>query len=470
MSVAPAAAAPSRPSAPPPFFHPRLTALAGAVVLALAAVVLWPASGVDLLERPEESLAQLVGREMELRGAIRGAPAWEQRLYAVLFPSDREARSDALRWYEEMAEGDVFPLAALHRLVLVAEDEGPAAALLDGWEPGDDWGRRLRAYAVLAYGPEAAAPEALRAALAAVEEELSPGWFADRLAARLAARLGDREAEARATVAVRARGGALLAAHRALLAGQALLVALGLVALAAPRRGWAGAGTAPLPPPWGGADGAGLFAWGALGLLGPAALAPLFPDTAWTRSLVSLASLVPLLACLAAYARARGPSVVSTFGLAWPRPGGALVRATVALVGVSTLLDLIVELAGAHLGLTPHWTDGFQEDLVWGSTDRVLTDVLDSVVVAPIVEELLFRGLLYGTLRRWLAPAPAALLSAAVFAVAHGYGVVGFAAVFTSGVLWAVAYERTRSLLPSILAHAAGNLLATGIVLLTLRP
>ena len=38
-----------------------------------------------------------------------------------------------------------------------------------------------------------------------------------------------------------------------------------------------------------------------------------------------------------------------------------------------------------------------------------------------------------------------------------------------SGVLWAVAYERTRSLLPGILAHAANNVQATAIVLATLR-
>jgi CAAX protease family protein len=46
---------------------------------------------------------------------------------------------------------------------------------------------------------------------------------------------------------------------------------------------------------------------------------------------------------------------------------------------------------------------------------------------------------------------------------------VGFASVFVSGVLWALAYERTRSLLPGMLAHAAGNVQATAIVLAILR-
>jgi membrane protease YdiL (CAAX protease family) len=56
-----------------------------------------------------------------------------------------------------------------------------------------------------------------------------------------------------------------------------------------------------------------------------------------------------------------------------------------------------------------------------------------------------------------------------VFGVAHGYGLQGFAAVTWSGMIWALGYERTRSLLPGILAHAAGNLLATLSFMLLLR-
>jgi uncharacterized protein len=61
------------------------------------------------------------------------------------------------------------------------------------------------------------------------------------------------------------------------------------------------------------------------------------------------------------------------------------------------------------------------------------------------------------------------VLSATVFAVAHGYGVLGFAAVFWSGLLWAWAYERTGSLWPSIGLHAADNLMATLAVIVVLR-
>ena len=50
-----------------------------------------------------------------------------------------------------------------------------------------------------------------------------------------------------------------------------------------------------------------------------------------------------------------------------------------------------------------------------------------------------------------------------------GYGVLGFISVFWSGMLWAWIYEKTGSLLPSMFAHAANNLLVCLSILYLLR-
>ena len=216
--------------------------------------------------------------------------------------------------------------------------------------------------------------------------------------------------------------------------------------------------------------GVGLFARGAVGLAGVAVVWPFLPDAGWSTLLVSVLQTIPLAGYLLWYCRRSGATLAETFGLRVSRASvPTLVRATLGLVGVSTLADVLIELGGARVGVETHWTDGFQERLVWGTPGEVAADVLDSCVFAPLLEEPLFRGVLYGTLRLGLGPAPATLASAALFALAHGYGVVGFVSVFVSGVLWAVAYERTRSLLPGMLAHAASNIQATAIVLATLR-
>ena len=148
----------------------------------------------------------------------------------------------------------------------------------------------------------------------------------------------------------------------------------------------------------------------------------------------------------------------------------ALVRATLGLVGVSTLADVLIELGGTRVGVETHWTDGFQERLVWGTPGEVAADVLDSCVFSRRSwRSRCSAGCSTGRSGSASGSAPATIASAAVFALAHGYGAVGFASVFVSGVLWAIAYERTRSLLPGMLAHAASNIQATAIVLATLR-
>src|SRR4030095_14571368 len=88
---------------------------------------------------------------------------------------------------------------------------------------------------------------------------------------------------------------------------------------------------------------------------------------------------------------------------------------------------------------------------------------------APLGEEVAFRGVLYAALRSRFGVMPAAALSAAVFALAHGYGGLGVVAVFWSGALWALSYEKTGSLWPSIIAHCLGNLMATAGVMALLR-
>jgi len=161
-----------------------------------------------------------------------------------------------------------------------------------------------------------------------------------------------------------------------------------------------------------------------------------------------------------------------TRGLGWlPAPGGwrALVWTTALLVGAGTAIDLALGLLSEATNMSSHWTEWFDEDLAWGSPTVAATSLLGTVLFAPVFEEIVFRGLLYATLRRRLAWPIAATLSAAVFALAHGYGAAGFGSVFLSGLLWAIAYERTGSLLPNTAAHLVNNVAAALGVLLLLR-
>jgi membrane protease YdiL (CAAX protease family) len=86
------------------------------------------------------------------------------------------------------------------------------------------------------------------------------------------------------------------------------------------------------------------------------------------------------------------------------------------------------------------------------------------VIVAPIAEEIFFRGMLFGGLRRRLATIPSAAISAIVFGALHattGIGAVPPLAIF--GFMLALLYERTGSLVPGMIAHALNNALALAV-------
>lgn len=92
--------------------------------------------------------------------------------------------------------------------------------------------------------------------------------------------------------------------------------------------------------------------------------------------------------------------------------------------------------------------------------DTLLAFAILAVVAAPLIEETLFRGILYGGLRRTFSPAIAILASAALFAVVHPP--IAGPAVFALGAGAALARERTGRLTSSIAAHATYN----GIIVL----
>jgi membrane protease YdiL (CAAX protease family) len=86
-------------------------------------------------------------------------------------------------------------------------------------------------------------------------------------------------------------------------------------------------------------------------------------------------------------------------------------------------------------------------------------NILDNCAIAPLSEELVFRGLLLSCLmqvfdqRRW----PVVLLGAAIFATCHDRPLM-FGAMI-GGVLYGIAFVRTRSLTACISLHAVWNAL-----------
>ena len=83
-------------------------------------------------------------------------------------------------------------------------------------------------------------------------------------------------------------------------------------------------------------------------------------------------------------------------------------------------------------------------------------------IIAPVAEEIFFRGLIYGFFRRW-GVAPALLISTLLFVLSHAQGRGLPVTQAVGGLVFAVSYEREGNLLVPITIHVLGNLAIFGL-------
>jgi membrane protease YdiL (CAAX protease family) len=96
--------------------------------------------------------------------------------------------------------------------------------------------------------------------------------------------------------------------------------------------------------------------------------------------------------------------------------------------------------------------------LIW-QTNFAWLPALSELAIAPILEELLFRGFLFRVLSRtFLGPFYAALLSSLAFGVGHvDKGPDGQLICFVHGLLLCYVVQRTRTVLYGVIAHYVFN-------------
>ena len=477
----PAQPEPGPPIPPAPQFSSGVTVfaaliLAGGILMLANVMSLIPR--LDRVEEKDRALALIINRTMDLEYAISQTPTWEHALYEATTGWADEL-TEAVEWYEELADVSNEPLTLVYLSVL----EGEAGRLdrvreeVRGWEqlpaPFPVYARLLRA-AYLDQGTlgtdEAVA---LRDELAG---QVPDGWFADRLAISLAAKAGDQAWLSEAQANLGARGEALLWRARAMLAIDLLLIVVGLVlagVLHVRFQRDASAymiGGAMVPPPWPGSVGAAvLIRGGALWITLMFAVMS-FGDES-VRVLAVPLTYLPLLLLARRYLlEPAGMGLREGLGMV-PGPFGwsRSWRLTAIVAAAGLLGEWMITLVAEPAGFSSHWTEGFDEAMIWGDPVKLATSLVETVLFAPVFEEVVFRGLFFATLRRRFGFVASALISAVVFAVAHGYGLIGFASVLWSGILWAWVYERSGSVLPGILAHMLNNAVVCLSVILFLR-
>lgn len=116
----------------------------------------------------------------------------------------------------------------------------------------------------------------------------------------------------------------------------------------------------------------------------------------------------------------------------------------------------LIPTTGGFLGEMYKMYNGHLENL----SRNPISLIIMTVILAPILEEILFRGIIMkGMINNKVAPATAIIVSALIFGAVH-FNPWQFAGAFLLGLVLGLVYYKTKSLLMPILLHAFNNLLS----------
>jgi membrane protease YdiL (CAAX protease family) len=230
-----------------------------------------------------------------------------------------------------------------------------------------------------------------------------------------------------------------------------------------PSPGPVGRATAPR---WGLGDFAWIYVAGIVAsVIGTSVGFALTGDTAdhigaVTTALTTFAQFGTWFGAVVWVARTKGHSVRADFGLVVHRRDWWVPLAGVAIYAVAWgLIEPLVRMANENQAVV--------DDLDKAGGAKLFVFAIVAAVIAPVCEELLFRGLLLRSLRRKMTPVAAVIVTALAFALAHPLlsptlgDLAVVPALFLLGAISGVVAVRRGDLSASIMLHVGFNLVAT---------
>jgi len=155
-------------------------------------------------------------------------------------------------------------------------------------------------------------------------------------------------------------------------------------------------------------------------------------------------------------------------GLTWAELGWkpakfkAGVIDVIKIWGITWIIHIVYMLILFSFGINPP-ENALDKLLQDPSIIILLLNIFLIAIAAAVIEETLFRGLLFGSMRTYLGTWTAIILSAVIFSALH-FEWIGFIPRFVLGVGLGYLYVKHRSIYPSIALHGLNNLLAVVMI------
>ena len=173
--------------------------------------------------------------------------------------------------------------------------------------------------------------------------------------------------------------------------------------------------------------------------------------------LVSLATMIILTPVL--YYIYRGDKIKQTEFFSGGKKARVLTYLVMTVLSFSLALGLNLLIAATKIQeVFPEYNQAAEQ--MFGESGIVV--LLATLIAAPVMEELIFRGLCYGRIRQFTGKGMTILLTGLLFGLYH-MNLVQFIYATVMGIFFALLYERYRDIRLTMAAHFAANLCAVGL-------
>jgi uncharacterized protein len=178
----------------------------------------------------------------------------------------------------------------------------------------------------------------------------------------------------------------------------------------------------------------------------------------WDNAIGGVVQYGVILAFLLAIARGAYSLLALRRPPSWSSAAGRALVVLGAIYAVSAIVSPLLH-PGREQGLTPdHWDSS--------RAPQFFANAIVVCVIAPIVEELTFRGVGYGLLAARFGVEPAIVGSGLCFGLAHGLvEALPLLVAFGIGLAW--LRESQNSTIPGMVLHGVFNAIALTVVLVT---
>lgn len=131
-------------------------------------------------------------------------------------------------------------------------------------------------------------------------------------------------------------------------------------------------------------------------------------------------------------------------------------RAILPIILMGLALNIFTEILISIIPFSEELLMQYSQNVALAFSGNTLIDIIAVAIIAPIIEEIVFRGLVFTRLNKGINTVVAVILSSLLFAIMH-MQLIWIIYAFIFGIIFNLIYIRFKSLLANILLHMSYN-------------